>query len=381
MARDLAAPVAEGSFAPFLTSAGDDLLLTWIEPLEAEGAKGHRVRFARWTAGGWSEPSTIVEGPELFANWADVPGVVRGEDGALYAHWLAASGADKYAYTIFLGRSADGGATWEALGPLPDDASPTEHGFVSWVPEAGGARAFWLDGRQWVEDGPMSLRTALVGAGGVSVAERIDARVCDCCATDAAIVSGQPVVVYRDRSEEEIRDIYRLVPEGAGWSAPAPVATDGWRIEGCPVNGPRIAAAGGREGVAWFTAAGDEAVVRFSFAGRAPVRIDGGSPLGRVDLALAEGGAWIIWLEALGPSSPAWAGLDRAGLDRAEIRMRRADENGELGPWRTLAKTSSARASGFPRLERLGDRLILAWVDLGEAAAAPRVRVLDVGPA
>jgi hypothetical protein len=61
--------------------------------------------------------------------------------------------------------------------------------------------------------------------------------------------------------------------------------------------------------------------------------------------------------------------------------MRRADENGELGPWRTLAKTSSARASGFPRLERLGDRLILAWVDLGEAAAAPRVRVLDVGPA
>lgn len=370
--------MAEGSFAPFLTAAGDDLLLTWIEPVGAAGAKSHRVRFARWADGEWSTPSTIAEGSDLFANWADVPGVVRGEDGALYAHWLAVSGNDKYAYTIFLGRSADDGATWEALGPLPDDATPTEHGFVSWVPEAGGARAFWLDGRQWVEDGPMSLRTARVGASGVTAAERIDARVCDCCATAAAIVSGRPVVVYRDRSEEEIRDIYRLEREGDGWSAPAPVAADGWRIEGCPVNGPAIAAAEERQGVAWFTAAGDQAAVRFSFAGGAPVRIDEGSPLGRVDVALADGGAWITWLEALGADR---AGLNRAGVHRAEIRMRRVAENGELGRSRRLAETSAARASGFPRLERLGDRLVLAWVDIGDDPAAPRVRVLDVGPA
>ena len=36
----------------------------------------------------------------------------------------------------------------------------------------------------------------------------LDARACDCCQTDAAMTSAGPVVVYRNRTEEEIRDIY-----------------------------------------------------------------------------------------------------------------------------------------------------------------------------
>lgn len=366
-------PAAEHSFAPYLTGGGGELLLTWIEPL-GEGA--HRVRFARWTEAGWGAPATVTEGADLFANWADTPGVVRGGDDALYAHWLAETGSEKYAYSILLARSVDHGATWEPLGPLPDDDTPTEHGFVSWVPEADGARAFWLDGRQWVEGGPMSLRTARVGSAGVSGAARLDARVCDCCPTAAAMGEGGPLVVYRDRSEDEIRDIYRMSWAGGGWGEPEPVAVDGWRIEGCPVNGPRVAARDGREAVAWFTAAGDEAAVRMVFAGpgatpsterSTPLRVDDGRPLGRVDLELGEGGAWVIWLEALAERR-----------ERAEVRLRWVSDAGELSESRAVAETGSARASGFPHLARLGERLVLAWVE-STTGSSPRVRVTDLG--
>ena len=63
-----------------------------------------------------------------------------------------------------------------------------------------------------------------------------------------------PVVVYRDRSEaeKEIRDISIVRLKGKKWSAPRPVFQDGWRLNGCPVNGPAVAAAGRRVAVAWF---------------------------------------------------------------------------------------------------------------------------------
>ena len=78
-----------------------------------------------------------------------------------------------------------------------------------------------------------------------------------------------------------------------GWSGPSIVHADGWRIEGCPVNGPSVAARGAVAVVAWYTAAREEARVwlaRSEDGGVTfgdPVRIDEGHPLGRVDVALA----------------------------------------------------------------------------------------------
>jgi len=48
------------------------------------------------------------------------------------------------------------------------------------------------------------------------------------------------------------------------WANPVATGAEGWEIEGCPVNGPAIAAAGDRVAVAWFTAAGDTPRVRFA---------------------------------------------------------------------------------------------------------------------
>jgi len=96
----------------------------------------------------------------------------------------------------------------------------------------------------------------------------LDTRVCECCQTSAVMTADGPVVVYRDRSEadKEIRDISIVRLKGGKWSAPRPVFQDGWQLNGCPVNGPAVAAAGPRVAVAWFTGADKTSRVKLAFS-------------------------------------------------------------------------------------------------------------------
>ena len=369
-------PSGPMAMAPSLTVAGKDVLLTWLEPLgPPKEPTGHQLRFARLSAGGWSKPATIVSGPGFFANWADFPAVGQAPDGSLAAHWLAKMGDDTYAYGIYLARSTDSGATWSKAGMLHDDNIPAEHGFVTWLPEPAGLRAFWLDGRETAKKGPMTLRTALLDKGTPKTSELVDDRVCDCCQTDAALAAGGPVVAFRDRTADEVRDIYVVRRTAAGWSKPVRAGADNWMIPGCPVNGPAIAASGKQVAVAWFTAAppGPRVQLALSNDGGAtfakPVMIDTGKPLGRVDLVLDGTDAVVSWMSLVG--------------DNAVIRLRRVSAKGKMGNPVAIAATSAARGSGFPRLAVQGGRLHIAWVEEGDQGRRVRMGSLplkSVGP-
>ncbi len=361
--RQIDPPAAVGSLAPNLAPVGDGLVLSWLEPL---AGGGHRLVVSLLEGDGWGRPVVVAEGDRFFANWADLPAVAESGDGSLIAHWLAKTAEQTYAYSIFLARSRDGGASWTPLGRLDDDDTPTEHGFVSWVPEGPALRAFWLDGRETAGGGAMALRTALVGET-IGASELVDPRVCDCCSTDAAAAASGAVAVYRDRTDDERRDISVVRRRSDDWRDPgsisandwsdsAPVAADGWIIAGCPVNGPAVSAAGRTAAAAWFTAAGDAPRVQVAFStdGAAtfglPKVIDPAAPLGRVDVELdAGGGAIVSWLAAAGATG--------------SVRLRRALPDGSLGEPLEIATTGASRASGFPRLARRGDTLYLAWVD------------------
>jgi hypothetical protein len=362
--RELDPPASNHSLAPNLAIAANQLVHTW---LESDEGSTHRLLFSRLTDG-WSEPVVIAAGDDFFANWADLPGVVAAADGSLTAHWLAKTGEETYAYSIFLARSTDGGATWTPIGRLNNDDTPTEHGFVSYVAEGDGVRAFWLDGRGMVEGGPMSLRTASIGAQ-VGDDEVLDERVCECCSTGSAMTSVGPVVVSRDRSEDETRDISIVRWTDGGWSRPHPIHQDSWRIDGCPVNGPEIAADGELVVVAWFTAAAAEPRVRVVFSRDAgasfgpPVLVDGEGPLGRADVVLDGEAALVTWLAVSG--------------EMGEVRLRRIAADGASGPPVTVAQTAATRAAGFPRLIRNGDLLYLAWVDVGEEGTA-HIRLREI---
>ena len=374
--EEIASPAGEGSGEPFLSSAGDTVLMSW---LQAAGAGRHELRFATYVRRARDAPRVIASSDAFFVNWADFPSVTPGPDGTLWAHWLERGGSGGYDYGIRIVRSVDGGATWSAPWTPHEDGTPTEHGFVSTVGTGDGLGFLWLDGRRFVE-GPDGLsrteemalyfRTA-DGTGQAGSETLVDARVCDCCQTDMALTADGPVAVYRDRSEGEIRDIRVRRYVGGAWSEGEIVHEDGWETAACPVNGPAVAARGEAVAVAWFTAAGGVPRVKLALSDDAaesfgePLLVDGGNPAGRVDVVMLPDGAVLVsWLE-------------RTGGEWAEVRARWVGPDGRMGEGVSVSPSSGERASGFPRLAASADGSVsVAWTDVTELA--PRVRVARI---
>jgi hypothetical protein len=366
-------PAGLGSGEPNLfVSADGRVYLSWIEPA---GEKRRALRFAILNARKWTEPRTIAEGDDLFVNWADFPSLVALADGALVAHWLVKSSPEGHSYDIRVSRSTDGGKTWNKPITPHRDGTKSEHGFVSMLTGANGrVGAVWLDGRNFKEisngghgssANEMTLRYATIDPKGqISDEALLDPRVCECCQTSAALTSEGAVVVYRDRSEKEIRDIALVRLDKGRWTEPRTLSLDGWEINGCPVNGPSVSAEARRVAVAWFTAARETLQVKVVFSsdsgatfGR-PVRVDDGAPVGRVDvLMLADGSALVSWLERTAKGG--------------EVKARRIRPNGTRDQAVTVAESSAARVSGFPQIARSGKEIIFAWTD---PATPSRVR-------
>jgi hypothetical protein len=371
VAVEIASPAPAGSAEPNLVAGPDGVWLSW---LERRGGDRHALRFARWDGAGWSEPGQVMERGGLFVNWADFPSMAVLSDGTLAAHWLERNGPRSYDYDVRVALSRDGGATWSDDIVPHRDGVQAEHGFVSMLPVDGGLGVVWLDGRETLHDRPMTLRfTTLSGDGGLGDDVLLDGSVCDCCQTAAVRTPDGLVVAYRGRTEGEVRDIRVVRRTGDGWSAPRKVHEDGWVINACPVNGPALAADGDLVAVAWLTGAPPEprVLAAFSRDGGAsfgpPVRVDDGQGMGRVAVTMLDGGeALVTWLE-------------RAGAG-AEIRTRRVRGDGGAGPSAPLAATAAARASGFPRVARLGDTLLFAWTEPGETPVV-RTAVAGLGAA
>lgn len=330
--------------------------MSWLEP----DAVGHALRVAERRADGWSEPGTVARGDRFFVNWADFPSVTELSDGAWLVHWLQKVDGGTYAYHVRLALSRDRGATWSEPLAAHDDASPTEHGFVSVVPlEEGGAGLLWLDGRGMdpEEGGDMTLRFRALGPGGsLGPEELLDGRTCECCQTSLAATPSGLVAAWRDRSPEEVRDVAVARRAEGGWSEGRPAAEDGWEIAGCPVNGPQLAARGERVALAWFTAAGGTPRVWLAFSedGGAsfgdPAAVDRGLPLGRVDVALLpDGSAVVAWLEA--------------GEETPGLYLRRVGPDAALEASVLLAELPGARPTGFPRLALAGEALLVGFTD------------------
>ncbi len=361
----LASPAGANAAEPFLFTTRDGVGLSWLEPV----ADTDRValRFAVHRNGQWSAPRTVIERNDLFVNWADFPSIVEDANGALFAHWLQKSGSGTYAYDVRMATSTDGGATWSKPFLLNRDGKQSEHGFATLAAlPGGGVGATWLDGRNMTmsggdheghDAGDMTIRYATVDASGNIAADvELDDRTCECCTTGMTITANGPLIVYRDRSPEEIRDISYVRRGANGWSKPRPVRADGWKIDGCPVNGPQADSAGNVVATSWFTAANEQQRVYAAFStdggetfGEA-ITVDDGKPAGRVDVVmLGEDAALVAWLE----HTPAGA----------EIRAKRIERDGKRGPSVKVADASAARAAGFTRMTRSGDAVWFTWTE------------------
>ena len=344
------------------------VILSWVEKV---GDKRYALRAAILEEDGWNEPRTVAQGDNWFVNWADFPSVIALKNGTLAAHWLVKSGSSTYAYNVNIAQSRDAGNSWTTPIVPHRDNTQTEHGFVSLIPLPDGRLgAIWLDGRNMKdmkdtnEHAPslesMTLRYATVDREGNLFDEsELDERVCECCQTSATVTSAGPVAVYRDRSPDEVRDIYIVRQVNGVWTTPRPVFSDNWKINGCPVNGPAIVADGARVVVAWFTGGGSTPHVKVAFSDDAgatfgqPLQIDDGETVGRVDtLLLADGSALVCWLSG--------------NVDGGAIKVRQVRADGTVGPPAVIARTDISRSSGFPRMVRRGDEVHFAWTEFGK---------------
>lgn len=358
--RELALAVDSVSGEPYLyTDAAGVTFLSWVTK---EGGKS-TLSFSKLKEDAWSAPTVISSGENWFVNWADYPMLASDGAGSLMAHYLEKSENGKFTYDVKWVISGDGGNVWSNPKILNEDGKKAEHGFVSLVPYGNDFFVAWLDGRNSAAEGEaghsgehhgqMTLRAAIITKSGTKTAEwELDNRVCDCCQTTAAITQNGPIVIYRDRSESEIRDISIVRLLNGKWTAPQTIFPDHWKIAGCPVNGPRVDAIGNNVAVARFTSPDKigQVSVAFSQDGGAsfgtPIRVDEGQTIGRVDILLLDSKtAMVSWMEG------------------DAIKAAKIHADGTKEPSMVIASSSQSRASGFPQMTKSANSVVFAWTD------------------
>ena len=374
--ESLAFPGAPGSGQPRLTSDLDGTpLLSWIEP----DGDFDRLLVSRIGVGGAAPPSEVVRSERMFVNWADYPSVTPITATLWFAHWLRLQPDSRGAYDVATAISQDGGASWTGAEQMNEDETAAEHGFVSVFDWSDEIAAFWLDGRElanWSFDEPdallgTSLRLArYADDGSVLRREIADALVCDCCQPDTAMTAAGPIVIYRDRTENEIRDVLVRRFTGDGWSEPVGVGAEGWFIEGCPVNGPVVAARGQDVVAAWFTAANGHSRVRFARSGDAGASFSGAldietrGALGQPGIVLDDDRrALVSW----------WRRGTDGGID---LMARRVEPDGTLGTPLTVAHETVGQPVAVPQLVAFDEAYLLAWSSFDDNGTVRLQRVL-----
>jgi len=361
----------------------------------------------------WSPPLKVAASDNWFINWADFPSIIGFNGKPMASHWLSKVPGHTYSYNVRIQSFNDDDSIvsyedndfrkandFAVPSFVPHtDGTATEHGFVSMQAiDSTHFYAVWLDGRNtksgmdhdsgshemadhsslhtWDSNDneplktAMTLRGALISTKGKLIEEsEIDASVCDCCNTSLITTDKGLISVYRNRTSEEIRDIYISRYESGIWSTPKAVHDDGWKIAACPVNGPQVEFNNGVTAVVWFTGAEEKARVKLAFSDdygesfSEPIVVNEGNTLGRVDIVMTDNNsAWISFVER--------------NEETAQLRIQQIQRDGSVVQDLVLDAIDASRRSGFPQMTAYNDGLLVAWTDWGEKASTVRTRFL-----
>ena len=343
---------------PSLVSSVGSLSLSWISSDDNEKSS---LNFSQFKDGKWFKPHTITRGSDWFINWADFPThAINGN--LILSSYLKKSTSGEYNYDIILNLQKLNGEKIKENFILHTDGTKSEHGFVSIVSNnSKGFYISWLDGRNTIEKGienqhnPMTIRFAEVTNHGDIINEtELDSATCDCCQTSITATNNGPVVVYRDRSKKEVRDIYITRKINGVWEAPSAVHNDGWIINGCPVNGPKVASNLNNLAVSWFTVSNGRPIVNLSFSKSngeyfdTPLKINDLDAIGRVDIVfLNEKNVLVSYIE----------GDDNGTF----LRIKKVSIDGKVSAPITISEIDGGRNTGVPQLEKFNDEIFIVW--------------------
>ena len=346
---------------PSLVSGEGSLSLSWISSKEGEKST---LNFSQFKEGKWINTQTMATGSDWFVNWADFPAHAINEN-LILSSYLKKSDSGTYTYDVILSLQKLSGEKVKEDFLLNTDGVKAEHGFVSIIPNHNqGFFITWLDGRNTVDkdlDGyhkPMTIRFAeITNKGDIIDESELDSATCDCCQTSIAVTNKGPVVVYRDRSDKEVRDIYIARKINGIWEVPTPIHNDGWEINGCPVNGPKVASNSNNLAVSWFTVSNEKPTVNLSFSKSngasfgTLIKINDDDAIGRVDVAFLNPQEVLVsYIEG-----------DDVGT---YLRIKKVSIDGKVSAPITISKIDGGRNSGVPQLEILDNEAFIVWTVL-----------------
>ena len=201
----------------------------------------------------------------------------------------------------------------------------------------------------------MTIRFAEITNNGDIINEsELDAATCDCCQTSISMTNKGPIVVYRDRSNKEVRDIYSTRNIKGVWETPALLNNDGWVINGCPVNGPKVVSSLKNLAVAWFTVVNDKPIVNVSFSKndgdsfQKPIVLNDNGAIGRVDVVFLNNKEVVV----------SYMEFDDLGT---YLRIKKVSIDGKVSKPITISKIDGGRNTGVPQLELLNDEIFIVW--------------------
>lgn len=358
----ISSPTDKKSSLPFLfTNKKDKIFLSWVTKINDSISQ---LNYSHLLNNKWQKPNEILTGDNWFVNWADFPSITENK-GNLISHILKKSSKSTYSYDVKLNVLNKGADEWNTDLPLHIDSTKTEHGFVTTLPyKENSFFITWLDGRNMASyghenrhnsKGAMNIRAAEISATGiVSNDVLLDTRTCSCCQTTAAITKNGPIVLYRDRSDEEIRDIVITRKVKEEWTTPKAIYNDNWKINGCPVNGPKAAVIDNNLVVAWYTAVNEDPKVKLVFSsdggenfGEA-ILINEFGTLGRVDVILLDSKQAIV----------SWMATRN---EKTYLKAMKVNKSGFKFAPVVISEMNDSRKTGFPQMERLGDKIFFAW--------------------
>lgn len=301
---------------------------------------------------------------EVSAHGENAPQLRIGPGTELLAAWEG-RGDIRFARCVDFGRSFLPAVT------VNDDGADAYQSFFAMETGSDGSLYLaWIDFRDSKTEPPgtASIYLARSGDQGATFGKNVKVAggVCPCCRPAIAVSKNGAVhVAWRHVMAQSARDVAvaTSTDQGRTWSAPVPVASDDWRLDGCPHSGPSMAALPSGLFVAWYTGARGKAnlqLARSTDAGKSfggVVRIestlhDSNHP----HLAGVSGEPWIVF-QARTPDGPGGWGPLKAVLVRC-------DADGRPGAPSVLPSLGGSVA--YPRLS-VGNagRLYATWTEVG----------------
>ncbi|MCC6988025.1 MAG: exo-alpha-sialidase [Acidobacteria bacterium] len=387
----------KSSSAPWIAASGATVAVTWAAA--AGGKSDIFVAMSRDGGATFAAPVQVntVAGDGRVGGEIPPRVALRVRAGAA-PDVVGAWNAKDQGTEIKIARSADGGATFSPPVSLQAAGAAGDRGWHSLtLDDDGVAHVLWLDHRGLAkpagdhaahtmdaaaEDGvAMAQKSSLYYAalGARPGAERaITPGVCYCCKSAiVALPGGRLVSAWRHVYADNMRDIAFTVSRDGGrtFAAPARVSQDGWSINGCPDDGPALAAgADARVHIVWPTVIpGPEpmgalfyAAMRDDTGFTARTRIPTlGAPKPSHPQVVAAGAGRVVaaWDESVG-------GVRSAAYSVGE---RHADGSVRFAPATRLA--AGGGPSSYPVMAVTNRGVLAAWT-----SGAPGASVIQVRP-